>query len=179
MDAPRVRGSPTRGHRRFFPHPFASPPALKGMKLLLVDDDVLVCSALSRGLIRLGHASRTATSIDEALGLADTEAPTAVLTDLDLGPGPTGIDLITELRRRGYARPTILMTGSDVAMARARLDEAGHDEVVILSKPFELVDLLRVLGEVLPQAPTRRATPGGTSMALVDNVVRALGGRVM
>ena len=144
------------------------------MKLLLVDDDVLVCSALSRGLIRLGHASRTATTVDAALELAETEAPTAILTDLDLGPGWTGIDLITELRRRGYAHPAILMTGSDAGAARARLAAAGHDDVPLLSKPFELTDLFRVLGEVLPATPVRRS-PSGT--ALVDNVMRALGGR--
>jgi DNA-binding response OmpR family regulator len=146
--------------------------------LLLVDDDILVCSALSRSLIRLGHASRTATSVDGALELLDSEAPTAVLTDLDLGPGRSGVDLITELRRRGYARPAILMTGSDLALAHQRLADAGLGDVRVLAKPFELGDLLNVLGEVLPAAPARRS-PSST-MGIVDNVVRALGGgRVM
>ncbi|MDB4982117.1 MAG: DNA-binding response regulator [Myxococcales bacterium] len=127
------------------------------MKLLLVDDDVLVCSAIARPLIRLGHASRTETSAASALALLDAEAPNAVVTDLDLGPGSDdGIALITELRRRGYARPIVLMTGSDLDEARARLGRAGLDDVPLLAKPFELDELLRALGvAVAPPTPSR------------------------
>jgi two-component system, OmpR family, response regulator MprA len=143
------------------------------MKLLLVDDDVLICSAISRSLIRLGHASRTVTSAADALALLDAEAPNAVVTDLDLGPGSDdGIALIAELRRRGYARPTVLMTGSDLVAARARLDGAGLGDVPLLAKPFELDELLRALG--VPAA-TPSAAPRGGAGHVMGNVMRALG----
>jgi DNA-binding response OmpR family regulator len=155
------------------------------MKLLIVDDDILLCSALSRSLIRLGHCSRTATSVESALTLVDSEAPSAILTDLDLGPDGSGVDLISRLREKGRSVPTIMMTGSDIEMARARLNRAGLDEIAILGKPFPFEDLLKKLGEILPQASrplplanAGRATPIGSMAAMRDSVVRAFGGRV-
>ena len=143
------------------------------MKLLLVDDDILICSALSRSLVRMGHASRTATSVKEALSLLEAEAPSAVLTDLDLGAGGNGIELIKELRQRGYAWPTILMTGSDLAETRGRLESAGLSDIPLLGKPFEIDALMKVFGEIVATA-TRPAAP-----SFMGSVVRALSGRVM
>jgi DNA-binding response OmpR family regulator len=151
------------------------------MKLLIVDDDSLICSSLARALVRLGHAGRAASSVEAALRLVESESPAAILTDLDLGVGGDGIDLITRLRREGCLAPTIMMTGSDPVMARARLARAGLDEIALLEKPFAFDDLMKLLGEVLPAGsaatPARPARP--TPMAsMVGSVVRSLGGRV-
>jgi DNA-binding response OmpR family regulator len=156
------------------------------MKVLIVDDDSLICSSLARGLIRLGHAGRAATSVESALRLIESESPGAILTDLDLGPGGDGVDLISRLRREGCQVPMIMMTGSDPVMARARLARAGLDEIALLEKPFGIEELMKVLTEIVspsagaappsPAAPTRpsRATPVG---AMMQTVVRAFGGR--
>jgi DNA-binding response OmpR family regulator len=154
------------------------------MKLLIVDDDNLICSSLARGLIRLGHAARAATSVESACRLLDSESPAAVLTDLDLGDGGDGVDLILRLRSEGCRVPTVMMTGSDPIMARARLARAGLDEVALLEKPFAFEDLLKVLGEVLPSgAPfetTAPRTPRPTPVAsVIQSVARTLGGRVL
>jgi DNA-binding response OmpR family regulator len=152
------------------------------MKLLIVDDDSLICSSLARSLIRLGHAARAATSVESACRLIESESPAAVLTDLHLGDGGDGLDLILRLRHEGCRVPTIMMTGSDPVMARARLARAGLDEVALLEKPFAFEDLLKVLAEVLPSAgvplevPAPR-TPRPTPVAaMVETVVRTLGG---
>jgi DNA-binding response OmpR family regulator len=154
------------------------------MKLLIVDDDVLLCSALARNLIRGGHASRSVTTVEGALVLMEAEEPAAVLTDLDLGPGGDGIALLLELRRRGSTVPMMLMTGSDPAAARARLCAAGLDEIALLEKPFEFEELAKKLCELVPGAaealalvpPVRKRT---TASTLVKNVVDALAGRVI
>jgi len=152
------------------------------MKLLIVDDDSLICSSLARSLIRLGHAARAATSVESACRLIEIESPAAVLTDLDLGDGGDGIDLILRLRSEGCRAPTIMMTGSDPIMARARLARAGLDEVALLEKPFAFEDLLKVLAEALPSAgvplelPAPRAQRPTPVAAMVGTVVRTLGG---
>jgi DNA-binding response OmpR family regulator len=154
------------------------------MKLLIVDDDSLICSSLARSLIRLGHAARAATSVESACRLNASEAPAAVLTDLDLGDGGDGIELILRLRSEGCRAPTIMMTGSDPVMARARLARAGLNEVALLEKPFAFEDLLKVLAEVLPtvgapfESPARTPRPTPVA-AMVGTVVRSLGGRVL
>jgi two-component system OmpR family response regulator len=153
------------------------------MKLLIVDDDHLICSSLARSLIRLGHAARAATSLDSACRLIESEAPGAVLTDLDLGPGGDGVELILRLRKAGCCVPTVMMTGSDPVMARARLARAGLDEVALLEKPFAFDDLMLLLAEVMPSAaaaPAPARTPRPTPVAaMMENVVRTLSRRVL
>jgi DNA-binding NtrC family response regulator len=159
------------------------------MKLVIVDDDSLLCSALSRCLVRLNHSARMANSVESALALIAAEAPVAVLTDLDLGVGGDGVELITRLRASGSKVPILMMTGSEIATARARLQSAGVGEIALLEKPFEIDVLMRSLAELLPlesipiPAPTlapapARATPL-TMAARMGNAVRSLGGRVI
>jgi DNA-binding response OmpR family regulator len=163
------------------------------MKLLIVDDDNWLCSALARGLVRLGHFARVAGSADTAFELARSEAPAAVLTDLDLGPGGDGIDLIRRLREAGCQMPVLMMTGSEPKMARARLRAAGLDEIVLLEKPFPFEDLMKRLGEIVEESamapeiiegeaamatPRPSAPPKGVA-AFMGSVVRTLGGRVL
>jgi len=153
------------------------------MKLLIVDDDVLLCTALSRSLIRQGHASRTVASVDAALALLETEAPSAVLTDLELGRGGNGVNLISRMRDLGHSLPALLMTGSDLEAARERLVQAGLAEIPILPKPFEFDELIKKLGELLANTneapgPTRVA-PATPMSALIGNVTRAFRGRAI
>ena len=156
------------------------------MKLLIVDDDIWLCSALSRGLVRLGHFARTAASVDSALALIESEAPAAVLTDLDLGPGGNGVELICRMRGAGSTVPAIMMTGSDPVVARARLGGAGLDETALLEKPFEFEELMKKLAALFPElaaaAPSvrpSRPTPAAAMATMVGSVVRSLGGRVL
>src|SRR5436190_18294502 len=130
------------------------------MKLLIVDDDIWLCSSLARGLVKLGHFARTATSIEMALGLVGQEAPTAVLTDLDLGAGGDGVELITRLRADGVRVPAILMTGSDATIARTRLAGAGHEGISVLEKPFAFEDLMKKLEELFPTEVVASVTAG-------------------
>jgi DNA-binding response OmpR family regulator len=155
------------------------------MKLVIVDDDSLLCGSLSRCLVRLNHSSRMATSVDAALALIAAEAPGAILTDLDLGIGGDGIELIRRLRETGSRTPVLMMTGSDPDQARARLSAAGLGEVAVLSKPFEFDELLGKLAEMLPLSfaapeparPPSRPTP--VSMAALKGVFDRISGRVI
>ena len=150
------------------------------MTLLIVDDDMWLCSALSRNLVRLGHGARRAASVEAALALIATETPAAVLTDLDLGAGGSGVELISRLRAAGSQVPVLMMTGSDRAVARAQLADAGLDEISILEKPFEFEQLARKLAEVLPHAGPSFAggrAPHTGPAGVLDSVVRTLGGR--
>ena len=155
------------------------------MKLVIVDDDILLCSALSRNLIRSGHAARRATSVETALRLIESENPSAVLTDLEMGPGGTGIELIVRLRAAGSSVPVLMMTGSDPKTARERLRAAELHEIAILEKPFEFEELMTRLASVFPEVSALQpsVSPGSqaprTPMAAMMNVVRSFGGRVM
>ncbi|NDA50235.1 MAG: DNA-binding response regulator [Actinobacteria bacterium] len=75
------------------------------MSAIVVDDDDFTRVLLTRTLESAGHTSVVAAA-DAASGmrLADTHRPDLAILDLDLGPGPNGIDLAHGLRR---LNPTI------------------------------------------------------------------------
>jgi len=82
---------------------------LSNISILVVDDDPFTCTMLSGALTSLGAKSvRTAKSVAEGLWVAAHAAPQAAVIDLDLGEGPTGIDLAHGLRK-GNAQIGIVM----------------------------------------------------------------------
>lgn len=69
-------------------------------RVILIEDDLFTRSTLSallghRGFEVVGQTE----SVEEALLIQDLYAPEVALVDLDLGPGPNGIDVATALRR--------------------------------------------------------------------------------
>lgn len=100
-------------------------------KLLIVEDDNFARATLTGGLSALGYPIVLATgAANQALAsLTDQEADVAVL-DLDLGPGPSGLDLATMLRKRkptigiifltSYSDPRFLASGFDQLPVGAR-----------------------------------------------------------
>lgn len=82
------------------------------IRVLLVEDDGFTRSTLAAALERHGIAVAQALgSAREALALADL--PDVAVLDLDLGPGPTGIDLALALRNRAPAIGIVLLTSYD------------------------------------------------------------------
>ncbi|MAH66240.1 MAG: hypothetical protein CMJ27_07595 [Phycisphaerae bacterium] len=111
-------------------------------RILLVDDDPMVLQT-SRALVSsLGYETVVAPGVDEGL-LAFDERTAAnspidlVLTDLTM-PGRSGIELISDLRTRGFEGPLVLITGFGDESATAAI-EAGADR--ILRKPISRDEL--------------------------------------
>lgn len=107
-------------------------------RILAVDDEPNICRLLKRYLSRLGYEVDTAGTVPEAVGrLAQTHYD-LVITDLRL-PGPTGLDLLVEVRSRSPGTRMILMSAhADISSAAAAID-LGIDQLII--KPFELEDI--------------------------------------
>lgn len=113
------------------------PDATPG-RILVVDDEVNICRLLERFLTRIGHQVETAGSVPEALMLLAPERFDLVLTDLRL-PGPSGLELLDEVRVRAPGTRMILMSAhADVSVAATAIDR-GIDQLIV--KPFELDDL--------------------------------------
>jgi DNA-binding response OmpR family regulator len=92
------------------------------------------------------------TARDGELGLqkALEEKPNLIITDLKL-PKMHGLDMLEELRKRGFRIPTIVMTfhGSEETAIRAfRLGAADY-----LIKPFDIEEMLAAIERALQEAP--------------------------
>ena len=87
----------------------------------------------------------TAIDGDEALGLVMSLAPDVLLTDIEM-PGLTGLDVATEIRRRGLpTRVVILTTFARSGYLRRALD-AGAAGYLLKDAPLEtLADAIRAV----------------------------------
>jgi DNA-binding response OmpR family regulator len=108
------------------------------MRVLLVEDDQLLGSAVQAGLEQAGYTvdwlrdGRLA-----AAALADEE-PDLLVLDLGL-PGRDGLRVLAELRARGSDLPVLLLTARDTVDDRIAGLDAGADDYLV--KPFDLGEL--------------------------------------
>lgn len=121
-------------------------------RLLLVDDEATVRSALARALGAAGHEVRTAASPEEALRAVESESFDVVLTDVHM-PSGTALDLLQALRQRANDAPVIFLTGKPSADTAARALEDGAFRY--LFKPVPTEKLLETVSAALKASATR------------------------
>ena len=109
-------------------------------RILVVDDEVLVRSALELVLGEMGHQVDSADSVEEAVRRSRVHRPELVIADFRLAGGTTGIDVIRAVRAScGRDLPAVVLTGdTDPATIRRIVGEGLH----LLHKPLQL-DALR------------------------------------
>ena len=129
-------------------------------RLLLVDDEDEILRSGRPILEGLGYDVRTASSGAEAEASVRA-APAAfdlVVTDLTM-PGFNGIELARRVHAIRPDLPIVLVTGYADRLAGSEADDAGI--VAVLRKPWDLVELSRVLDGFAERDPaTRQTRPG-------------------
>jgi PAS domain S-box-containing protein len=95
---------------------FTPPPATRGRRVLLVDDDLFVCAALQRSLRALGYTCHALSDPRDAAALvrADPRSFDVVVTDYDM-PGMTGLELCRALHAMAPSIMLVLVSGSEEA----------------------------------------------------------------
>lgn len=122
------------------------PPAAAHLRILVVDDEPEVRSAVADMLGLAGYTTSQASSGHEALAWLDTgQAVDLVLTDLGM-PGMTGRDLARAVRARWPSLRLGLMTGWDET--EAPVGEASVAVDFVIAKPFKLSALLSAYATV-------------------------------
>ena len=128
------------------------------MRLLIVEDDPKLSSALARGLRAEGYAVDLAATGEEALFQARVYDYDAVILDVML-PGPDGIAVCRALRDEGRWAPVLMLTGRDGVGDRIRGLDSGADDYLV--KPFDFGELVaRVRALLRRGAPERPAVLG-------------------
>jgi len=125
--------------------------------ILIVDDEKQIHRFLRPALEAAGYRSLVAADGAEALRLATSHSPDAVLLDLGL-PDMDG-KLVLEKLRRFSAVPVIVLSARDREAEKIAAFDAGADDYV--EKPFGLGELLARLRATLRHGT--RAEPGSAS----------------
>jgi two-component system OmpR family response regulator len=123
------------------------------VKVLIVEDDVPLASALRRGLRAEGIVADVAVRGEDALWIIAAGEFDAVVLDVML-PGIDGFETCRRLRGDGVWTPIIMLTARDGVDDRVRgLDEGADDYLV---KPFSLAELLARLRALSRRGPVER-----------------------
>ena len=125
------------------------------MRVLIVEDEVKMASALRRGLEAEGVVADIATRGEDALWMARATEFDAVVLDLML-PGIDGFETCRRLREDQIWTPILMLTARDAVEDRVRgLDEGADD---YLTKPFSIAELLARLRALSRRGPVERPT---------------------
>ena len=108
--------------------------------VLLVDDDADVLDLLVWAFVEDGYEVAAADRGAQALEMLTCGSFDALVTDLRL-PDISGAEVIRQMRGRGMAIPTVVISGYAGCLEASRLRELGAGEV--LSKPFRIPTLLQ------------------------------------
>jgi two-component system sensor histidine kinase/response regulator len=147
------------------------------VRVLVVDDDAVICRQMASGLAAAGYHVVTANDGDRAIAQAHETPPDIAIVDLEM-EGTSGLDVIRALKQeRGAAVHVIVMTGHDDEANRAASFDAGTDDFVV--KPTGLAEIKRRLAaamrtvhayvdvRVAKEAADRRMTYGAEATALL------------
>jgi DNA-binding response OmpR family regulator len=116
------------------------------MRLLLVEDDLMVASGIKLGLSNAGYTVDWVGSAERAEHALDKDSFDLAIVDIGL-PGVNGLELTQRLRARGLTMPVLILTARDALHDRVQGLDLGADDYML--KPFELPELLARLRALL------------------------------
>jgi PAS domain S-box-containing protein len=126
------------------------PEELRGLKILVVDDEEDTRDLLSMALGACGAEVMTAASAREALELAARSKPDVLISDIGM-PDEDGFDLIRRVRElpaeSGGGVPAVALTAYARAEDRLRVLRSGYQ--MHIPKPVEMAELLAVIASLV------------------------------
>ena len=134
------------------------------MRLLIVEDEIRLASALQRGLAAEGFTVDLAHTGPDGLHLAQETTYDAVILDIML-PELSGYRIIEHLRAAENWVPILMLTAKDGEYDEADALDLGADDY--LTKPFSFVVLLARIRSLL----RRGVTPRPASLTVDDLVL--------
>ena len=132
------------------------------MRVLVIEDEPDLLSALAQSLREAGYAVDTASDGEDGLFKAQGGQYDALVLDLMI-PKIDGWTVLKELRSGGHSVPVLVLTARDALPDRVRGLDLGADDY--LTKPFELQELFARLRSII-----RRSAGKPSSIVEVGDV---------
>ena len=123
------------------------------MRVLLVEDELRMATAIARALRAEGIVADVATTGTRGVAMAHGDQYDVLILDVML-PDVDGVELCRRLRRDNVWVPIIMLTARDRIEDRVRGLDQGADDYV--TKPFSLAELLARLRALARRGPVPR-----------------------
>jgi ATP-dependent Lon protease len=124
-------------------------PAFPQRRILVVDDEPLVCDAVRMMLDFDGHVVETASNGKDALAMLAKSQFDLVITDFEM-PVMRGDELAAAIKARAPSQRVVLITAYAEMLHASGNPLTGVDYVI--SKPFLLENLREAIAKVTPAA---------------------------
>lgn len=125
------------------------------MRLLLVEDDLLLGNGVQVALQQAGYAVDWFTDGESVHHILHIETFDGLILDLNL-PRKSGLEILQQLRASGQTLPVLILTAKDTLQDKIQGLDVGADDYMI--KPFELDELLARLRALLRRSKGRATT---------------------
>ena len=135
------------------------------MKILLIEDDKKIATAMKRGLEGDGFTVEVAFDGTDGLWMATEGGFDVLIVDLML-PGKNGFVICRELRERRIWTPILVLTAKDGDLDEAEALDTGADDY--LTKPFSYPVLLARLRALLRRTTGQNPVPVSVGDLRID-----------
>lgn len=125
------------------------------MRILLVEDDLALSSALSKSLRAEGYSIDCVYTATHAITSIDIGEANMVILDLGL-PDMDGLDVLATIRRKKNTIPILILTARDKLTDKISGLDSGADDY--LAKPFDMPELLARLRVMERRLGTSQST---------------------
>lgn len=143
---------------------------MQPVRILIVEDDAIIAHDVMLMLQQLGYeVAGVAHTAAQAQHLIAQQAPDLAILDINLGTGPSGIELAGWIRSR-YRFPYLFLTSYSDRETLQQAREAHPVSYVV--KPFEDHDLLAAI-EIGLVNHARRDLPGNLDLARLNQQLRS------
>lgn len=145
------------------------------MRILVVEDETKLASALKEGLEADSYAVNVAHTGEEGFYQLHAEAFDLIILDVML-PGRTGLEILRTLRNEGKRTPVLILTAKDTTADRVSGLDAGADDYLV--KPFAFAELVARVRALLLRGSaelTTKLKAGDLEMDVVGHVATRSG----
>jgi DNA-binding NtrC family response regulator len=122
-------------------------------RILIVDDDELIVTTITRALQKAAYDVRSENSALRVLETIRGWLPSAVLLDIRL-PERSGIDVLEEIVREGLHTQVIMLTADDSAESAVKAMKLGAADYI--TKPFNLDEIVIVVRNIVAKEDLSR-----------------------
>ncbi len=115
--------------------------------ILIVDDDINLCTVLSEELNTIGYETSYLTNGEEVANALETKKVDLLLLDLKM-PGTDGFNILQKINNQNNSHPKVIVLTA-YADVKSAIESARLGATDFISKPYDFDELLITIRKVL------------------------------
>lgn len=117
---------------------------MKDKRILVVDDESILRETLAEYFRDAGFECLTAVSAEEAVDIVKNHKIDLIITDVNMPPGMSGIEMIKHLYSISLIKPVIVITGYNANIAELQKQGEYQNVIKVFEKPFDCDEIIMV-----------------------------------